>query len=280
MITIVPSGGLCDRLMTIESALSLASQVNEKQIKLKWKLNKELNCPFEDLFQPINTVSVENVEDLKLKKKTIFTRVLKLYKRFWLKYILREEIINLFDLSELSQETKNEKICEKYVKQYKNITIEGFGQFSQGETTYYNSFIPIKQIEDEIDNITLNFSNEIIGVHIRRTDNTFAINESPTILFIDKIKSKLNENPKTRFYVATDSVNELDNLIYLFGDKIHYQKNCIRERTSVKGMKCAVVDLYTLAQTNMIWGSYWSVYSYVASQIGKKPFMSIYKNSK
>lgn len=279
MITVIPSGGLCDRLMTIESVISLAKQLKESKITLIWKLNNELNCPFEELLQPIQNIVVKNVADNKPKKKTLLSRIINRSKKIWRKYVLLDEIVNLIYLSEKKQLVKNEEICTQYFRQRKKITIQGFGQFCIDDAIFYRLFKLSGALEKDLLTISSLFPLNIIGVHIRRTDNVYAISESPTSLFVEKMNAEIVNNPDTNFYVASDSLEELNHLIELFGDRIWYQKNCIRERTSIDGMKCAILDLYALAATKTVWGSYWSVYSYTAAKIGAKEFLSIYRQS-
>lgn len=52
MLYVEPCGGLCNRMRVIASGLNLAKQYNEK-IKVIWRLDKGLNCRFEDIFEPV-----------------------------------------------------------------------------------------------------------------------------------------------------------------------------------------------------------------------------------
>lgn len=277
MITVIPSGGLCDRLMTIESAISFAKQVNDAGITIVWKLNDELNASFEDLLQPIQNLRVRNVADSPSKKRTLLRRIINRTKKIWKKYIIFDEPVYLQDLFGRDQSVKNTEICTRYHKQKEKITIEGFGQFCLEDASFYCLFKLSASLENDLQSIVRLFPERIIGVHLRRTDNIFAIRESPTSLFIDKMKGEIENDPGVSFYVATDSLEELNNLIAIFGDRIYFQKDCIRNRTTIPGMECAVLDLYALGVTNNIWGSYWSVYSYTAARIGGKDFLSLYK---
>lgn len=86
MIRVFPTGGLSDRMSTIECLLYYQQVLSLKKIKIIWNLNEDLNCRFEDLFEPIPNLIVVNQKKVKLlrtlmnimykitnKKKLIYT---------------------------------------------------------------------------------------------------------------------------------------------------------------------------------------------------------------
>ena len=58
---------------------------------------------------------------------------------------------------------------------------------------------------EEVENRCRNFSDAMIGVHIRRTDNLASIRQSPIELFYQKLDEKIKEDGKVAIYLATDS---------------------------------------------------------------------------
>ena len=52
-------------------------------------------------------------------------------------------------------------------------------------------FVPVDEIMEEIENRCRNFSDAMIGVHIRRTDNLASIRQSPIELFYQKLDEKI-----------------------------------------------------------------------------------------
>jgi len=271
MIKITPNGGLCDRMVTFESTYLLAKQLNDSQLILEWKLNKELNCPFEELFQPIPTVSITNIKVGEVSSRSILKRIVRRLNKLYRKYIEHNEIINLDKLNVTPEFSMTDQLCNHYLKQRNKITINGI--YNNSENCNFKLFKPTQLLEQKIDSIICLFSNDTIGVHLRRTDNLYAIKESPTSLFVEKMKAELRVNPDITFYVATDSEEELNSLIVLFGSRILYQKDCIRERNSINGIKSSLIDLYSLSATKVVWGSYWSAFSFVASKIENKKLL-------
>jgi hypothetical protein len=69
--------------------------------------------------------------------------------------------------------------------------------------------------------------------------------------------------------LATDDAQEEKLLKNRYGSRIiTHQK--VLDRSSLQGIKDAMVDLYTLSATDAIWGSYWSSFSDMAATIGNK----------
>src|SRR5690606_3370769 len=76
------------------------------------------------------------------------------------------------------------------------------------------------------------------------------------------------ENATTNFFIATDdpSVEQYFKNKYP-GNILAYAKTYGRD--SVDGIVDALIELQLLAKTSVIFGSYWSSYSEMASRIGK-----------
>ena len=127
-----------------------------------------------------------------------------------------------------------------------------------------------KNQQKKIDEINANFENfRKIGVHIRRTDNEWAIKNSPEELFFDAISKEIAHDNNCKIYLATDD-NSLKKVFKdRFSEKVITNDNCVIERTSIEGMRQGVVDLFLLATSNIIYGSFWSSFSEEAAKIGK-----------
>ena len=68
MIIIQPSGGLCNRIRSINSAATLARKKGVP-LKVLWLNAPELNCPFEELFLPTDEFELINIRSLNNPKK-------------------------------------------------------------------------------------------------------------------------------------------------------------------------------------------------------------------
>lgn len=64
------------------------------------------------------------------------------------------------------------------------------------------------------------FSDTMIGMHIRRTDNLASIRQSPIELFYQKLDEEIKEDDKVAIYLATDSEEVKREMKERYGDRI------------------------------------------------------------
>lgn len=119
----------------------------------------------------------------------------------------------------------------------------------------------------EINNIVEKYRGNIIGIHIRRTDNTQSITQSKDECFIKSLNQEINSNPDIHFYLATDDLSVKKHFTNIYGSRIITSNNEVC-RNTIEGMKAAVKDLYCLSKTNKIIGSAYSSYSEIAAELG------------
>lgn len=264
MIRFVPTGGLCDRITTIESFLSIAKQLKEPKMKMIWLMNNELNSRFEDVLSTIPGIEVENRIE-KIHKKGFFFRIKRKLLREFREKVLKRKFL---DLNKLDVDNKFQFVIDFLNGNSNYVMISGL-LMSNKEDDFYNSITPNTQIQKNIDKLILEFPFNIIGIHIRRTDNVHSIQNSPSELFYKTLDSEIELDKTVKFYVATDSEIELERLIQKYKERIIYQKECIRSRITDDGMRSAVIDLFLLAKTTKIIGSDWSAFSTAAARLGK-----------
>lgn len=263
MIILEPLGGLANRMRVLASALTASKESNNKLVVV-WNLNTELNCDFDTIFESIPGVKFrENNANYKLLHRSNQANY---YKR--IKAKVRNKILGIdYCVTEGDVKDKdfNKKIVQIITKN-RNVHIATNHEFGSGKKDY-KVFSPKKEIQKIIDNLTIRFTNRTIGLHIRQTDNKIAIDNSPIELFKDKINEELAKNSETLFFLATDSLSIQEELISKFGDKIIvYPKEWTRN--SKQGIIDAVVDMYCLSKTKLIYASYWTSFSDVAALIG------------
>ena len=126
----------------------------------------------------------------------------------------------------------------------------------------------IFKVTEEIKRHTLHSHDNIIVIHIRRTDNEMSVRYSPTELFIRKIEEEINVNPTQQFYLATDDKTEEGHLLQMFPDNITVYEKQSLDRNDPIAIRDAVIDLYNLAQCKKIYGSYYSSFSDIAALWG------------
>ena len=133
-------------------------------------------------------------------------------------------------------------------------------------SNYADIFQPQEDIQRRIDEITKDWKGHVVGLHVRRTDNVRAIQNSPIERYYQIIKKEVEIDSLVRFYLATDSEEVKHDLTSRFVNLIITMPLCLK-RSSLQGMKDAVVDLYCLASTSKIYGSSASTYSMLAGKI-------------
>ena len=272
MIYLIPLSGLCNRLRAIASAIALARD-SGAMLKIYWVKNHDLNCRFDDLFSPM---SIDNVELIECNRKPILFRAYRsdnkwkgaictiiegIQKRFIDQILYKKDPVNLFLHENGSLENPNRIIIET---QHRFYRCENFNLY----------FKPILQIQDRIDKQVASFAPHTIGVHLRRTDLPQQ-HLSPTSSFIKMMEEEVKKDNAVSFFVASDSETDKQELQEKFGGRV-ITTIVETSRSTLEGMQDAVFDLFVLARTNMILGTYYSSFSETAAiDIGQLPYVSV-----
>lgn len=250
MIILQPVGGLCNRMRTIASALQLAKRKNTNLLVF-WQCNGDLNAPFESLFEPIKGMKVINYNSSKDVR------------RIFLRRISRTRISD----EDITNNKVNGELTESFCESLKlPVYIKTYVQFYNVENSF-KIFEPSTAIASKIKSLTADFSKNMVGVHIRRTDQKKSIEYSKTENFIDLMKREIEINPSVCFYLATDDMKEEELLRREFPGRILSNSNRMLQRNSQEGMNDAVIDLYCLSYCKKIIGSYWSSFSEIAAAL-------------
>lgn len=252
MLIIQPIGGLCNRMRAINSASHLASLRGEK-LTVIWFCNRELGCRFEELFMPTPALHIINI-----------------YSKWDFRKIYLQLTSQLID-----NETIHVNRTGLILKENFRTTLKKRCYIATEEHFYpaknYHLFTPIAALQSKINHITSGYSPYMVGVHIRRTDNKPAIGTSSTKAFVHMMQEELECNPDTNFYLATDDVEEEARLRVLFPGRIIANTNKDLSRDSLTGMQDALTDLYCLAATNKIIGSFYSSFTDIAADMHHIP---------
>jgi len=246
MIIIKPVGGLCNRLRVIDSAIALA--VNYKiKLHIIWELNQACNCKFSDLF--IVPGEIDRLTEIENKFVITFLNIF--LPRYYY-YFNNKKIANL----------KNQEDGIETLLTHKTVYIKTCERFYNG-SAFFN-LIP----REAIQNIIGSYKKEnMIGIHVRRTDNTHSIINSPIEKFIEYMKNEIASDNDVYFFLSTDDPSveilfqkELPNRI------VTHAKESL-DRNNPLAIQDAVIDLYSLANCSKIIGSYWSSFSDIASEL-------------
>ena len=260
-VYIEPIGGLCNRMRVIASAYQLIRPQGGKLI-VQWTANEELNCPAKALFslpRNIRVVEVKGGDSLAAKLAYYRLRLGYRHRVGNDQVLAAKQSGNLIPRDKTYYET-----CETFHKDSRDVDC--------------SIFIPAPELEtlarEKIQAITQAGRHRVIGLHIRRTDHSVSIRQSPTELFCRVLEARRKEDPGTRFYLATDD----GSLRQFFADTYNRETEIVffndseaLGRDTAEGIRAAFVELLTLSMTERIYGSCGSSYTDMAAAMGGIP---------
>lgn len=265
-ITLVPYAGLCNRMNVIISALAYQQNHPDVQLIIKWHRWFHCNCRFKDLFKPIALVTAPVSELSELNWRDTPGHRLNLHLPDKLRKCLYDVVFMPHNSPDEFEGMVNS--FRKNTGMEPNVYVYKENCFCRDSWMGHlaDIFQPQEDIQRRIDEITKDWDGHVIGLHVRRTDNVRAIQNSPIERYYNIIEKEVELDSKARFYLATDSEEVKHDLTSRFGKRIITIPLCLK-RSSLQGMKDAVVDLYCLASTSRIYGSSASTYSLLAGKI-------------
>ena len=258
----VPSGGLANRMRALASAYTLTQTVDSR-LQVVWFQDWGMQAAFTDIFGPTPLLAVreatwsdhllydrarpKNLYLTKLPQWLLFDRRIKEQQVWWLKR-------DGFDFEAWACGQRCYMSCYQV-----------FGTFP--DALYGQLFHPVKEVMQQVDAFCQQFSAHTIGLHIRRTDNAESIAKSPTSLFVDKVKEEIDRHEDSKVFLATDDEAVKQEFRELFGQRV-ITPTAVATRSSVEGIRGGLVDMYTLAATQKIFGSAGSSFSTMAASVG------------
>jgi hypothetical protein len=246
------------REMACATALATASG---QPLVVYWTKNRYLNCSFGRLFEPIEGVRVIDVETGRLRA---------LFDSDSLRYRLKtlREPIDLFLGNEQIQGYKADGVdLLPLVAEAKHCVIITYYSFFEA-APLGEYFRPRKDILVEVERTTTGLDlGELVGVHIRGTDNTEAVERSPLESFFERMQERLEEHPETHFFLATDDPATEHRVNERFPGRVTARPK-VFARDQAQGVRDALVDLLVLSKCPLILGSYWSSFTDAAAELG------------
>lgn len=261
-LTFVPAGGLANRMLAVASAYTLARQTGIK-LQVLWFQDWALSAPFRSIFEKPCGLSLR---DATLADYLLYDRARK--RNLWLPALPQRLLFE-------------RRIKEEHVDALKRQGFD-FAQWATGHRCYMSCFSvfglvpdavysqlfrPVREVMAVVDSYCSQFSAYTIGLHIRRTDHAQAIAQSPDELFLQKVEAAIEAHADTKVFLATDSTAVKHLLTSRFGSRIITPGQEAR-RDSTDGIRGGLADMYTLARTNIIYGSAGSTFSPMAARIG------------
>ncbi|UBM58908.1 hypothetical protein LAG90_19095 [Marinilongibacter aquaticus] len=262
-ITVVPFGGLGNRMRAIQSAIELKSTLKiSSTLSICWLEKSELNAPFFSLFQSIGTA-------FRLVSGLQYFLFLKLLKHVFVNQysaVYRFLLSPFYDLILLDEDLKSEN--PEYIHQRcvgkKRILIATCYKFQAFEN--FDNFMPSVQVKERLH--AMHLPKGLVGVHIRRTDHLEIIRESALGMFENEMKALLEKESETQFYLATDEKEVKERLIEQFGNNVLTQAIELN-RASPDGVLGAWLDILALSRCEKIICNLKSSFAETALMIGE-----------
>lgn len=266
-LTFVPIGGLANRFYAITSAIAFCQDYNIK-LRVIWFKDKGMGADFHSLFKLSENVDKSNVEVIDAKwYHYIYDRPRK--RNLWLPCILQIFFFRKRSYEKDIDSFNIDSILNPLLKG-KRVYLVHYGRFCSQinmKALALNGNIKLKANE-----IISSFprKNKVIGVHIRRTDNIVSIQKSPLYLFVEALDKEIEIDPLICFYVASDSLKEKKILKERYKERVFMLEE-EAQRSNTIGIENALLELYLLSQTKKIYGSVYSSFSTLASELSRIP---------
>lgn len=258
-LTLVPIGGLANRFYAITSAIAFCKDYNIK-LRVIWFKDWGMGADFHSLFELSEEVDKDNVKIIDAKwYHYIYDRPRK--RNLWLPLLWQQAV---FDQILLEKDVYDKELLNRLIESNNSYLVAFHSFYSHKGILGYLK--PQEVISRKITEVSSVFGSNVIGIHIRRTDNINAILQSPISLFTNVMDKEIRLNPDVCFYVASDSWEEKKFLKEKYGDRIITFEHEVR-RDNSEGIKNAMVELYLLSKTTRIYGSASSSYSLLAANI-------------
>ena len=253
LLTVEPTAGITNRMRVVASSKVLAEAL-QCPLRIVWTRTSDFNCRFSDLFQP--DPAFEVVESS------------------WARSRIRRRVFGPL----------------RYDAYYTDSTVAELGPVDQAVSRLADrkapfvitcsrlvpavvtrdTFAPTPALQRRIDEILADFTPHTVGVHVRRGDHTDGPRHSPTEAFLEAMTEAVDDNPETKFFLATDSPADAFLIESAFPGRVRKLTPELR-RDRVTGLQDALIDLECLSHCRHVLGSYFSSFSEVAAERGGIP---------
>ncbi len=120
------------------------------------------------------------------------------------------------------------------------------------------------------------FGGTVVGLHLRRTDHTVAIDASPDELYFREADPLVHQG--CRLFIASDNMETVNVMRARYGSAvIHYEKDPLlptrwpRKEFSLEDTRDDLIDLHLLAACDFVIGSRFSSFSAIAIALNGSP---------
>ncbi len=252
MITVLPEGGLCNRLRVVASSWLLA-QACGLPLRVLWFRTPDFNARFDALFDTQGlpfTVAEHSAMNLPGKA--------------WMR--LRPRLARAAGQCVLGEaDTEPGRfVLEDWVPRLRSrrvfVHTNSRLAFRPG---MFDVFRPAAAAAARLAPLQARLAASV-GVHVRRTDNARAAAVSTLEGFIALMRA---EAAPQSFFVATDEPEVLAQLRATFGERVWEHPKRAYARNDPRAIEDALVDLYALAACRKLIGSWWSSFTDTAAEL-------------
>lgn len=272
MMITEPCAGLGNRLLGLCTSYELSKQLG-RELVIIWKRETGCNIRADELFQlPMRVVEVS---ENGYSKEPIAHFMGNRTKKSWRS---RADLFLECDDVEKIKEERGYAGLFQLISETPRIYFKTFGPVCEPEPSCFSFLKPASAVEKKGQELFERIGNDTVGVHVRRSDHTEAIANSPLSLFAQEMRREADCGRNARFFVATDDAQVRLELKKLLPDLelLFYDKGVI-DRNSKEGLTDAMVEMLALSRCKKILGSYNSTFSLLPSFLGNVPLVTIKK---
>lgn len=273
-LTVIPLEGLANRMFAIAAGFYLAEKTN-RELTVIWQKNKGLNADYQDIFQ-------YNPSEFRLK--SVSPLIYNLYydiprkKNFYLPkfFHLLDSNKWIYHISAQTAFLDDDFFFESASKLKKNLIVSSCYPFYEPNPEIYKSlFKPTETVKNRMKEIYEGRQIDL-SIQIRRTDHKLSKEKSPVSLFEGAVITELSSKPDALIFLATDDREVKHYFKERFPNNIIYNHKDAR-RDCRDGIIDAVAEMFIMAESKKIYGSYSSTFSLMAALLGNVPLVVLQK---
>jgi hypothetical protein len=255
MITVVPEGGLCNRLRVLASAAVLAQACGQR-MRVLWYRTPDFNSRFDALFALADLPFDVLERDAMGKPAKVFARLHELSATLAGARRLgpRETDPGSFDFEAMTHELRRGNV---FIRSNSRLV---------SRPGMFRPFVAVGDAAERIATLRVRLAGSV-GVHVRRTDNGKAAATSTLERFIELMRDELTLQGDIEFFVATDEPEVMTTLRQEFGERVWEYRKRAYARSDPTALVDAVVDLYGLGSCRKLIGSHWSSFTDTAAAL-------------
>lgn len=265
-LTVVPSGGLGNRMRVIRSAYAVAAE-GLCPVSVAFASNAECRCRFADVFQPIRIPDSHiHFSDFHIRRATIADAPSQLRRNLRLPALLRRMAYDrcYYDFGAFPGDDIREALSGGG-----RVFISTCYEFAGQEIPMRELFRPSSAVARIVDAAASRFGQYAVGFHVRTGDNVEAMRHSPLGLFLAAARREAASHTDAKFFLATDSPAVRKAFRDEFGERVITLRGPLT-RSSRAGMTLAAADMFALSRCAKIYGSHYSSFSEIAAELGGK----------